>query len=103
MSAQPTPAPDQFGREQRIDSQTISTSGWKSFTATTRARGEVESQCELRTPSKALTDGGPPFLDISITEYVGISRRAKLCGVRLQEPALRKLYEVLHAKFGNAT
>ncbi len=94
------PVPDQFGREQRIDSSTISVSGWKSFTATTRAHGEIESQCELRSPIKALADDGSPFLDINITEYVGISRRAKLCTVRLQEPAVRKLYEVLHEKFG---
>lgn len=102
MSAQHTPAPDQFGRSQYLDSSSISMSGWESFGVSTRVRGEVESRCELRTPTQTLSDGGTPFLDISITEYVGVSRRAKFCSVRLQEQAIRKLYAVLHAKFGGA-
>lgn len=92
---------DQFGRAQAIDTTRFSVNGWESFTASTKAHGEIESRCELRTPTQTLADGGTPFLDIHITEYVGVSRRAKMCGVRLQERALRKLYAILHAKFGD--
>lgn len=41
------------------------------------------------------------FVDIGIEEFTGESRRAKLCNVRLEEPAARALFEQLRERFAN--
>lgn len=43
------------------------------------------------------------FVDLDIEAYVGESRRAKLVGTRLEEPAARALYEQLTGLFGTPT
>lgn len=40
------------------------------------------------------------FVDIGIEEFTGESRRAKLCNVRLEEPAALALFEQLRERFG---
>lgn len=68
---------------------------WSEFCVTTRTPGdEVESRTLVRATKDRVA-----FLDLSIEEYVGISRRAKLTSVRLEEDAMRRLYEVLAVKF----
>lgn len=39
------------------------------------------------------------FVDIGIEEFTGETRRAKLCNVRLEEPAARALFEQLRDRF----
>mgnify|MGYP005609522645 FL=1 len=41
------------------------------------------------------------FVDIGIEEFTGETRRAKLCSVRLEEPAARALFEQLRNRFAN--
>ena len=76
---------------QRIESESFGADGkWTSFTVTTRDPvGEIHSRAQIRIPANTC------FVDIRITEYVGVSHRAKLCDVRLEEPAVRRLYEEL--------
>lgn len=45
------------------------------------------------TTVRVTDDAG--FVDVAVEEYTGESRRAKLCNVRLEEPAARALYEQL--------
>lgn len=68
--------------------------GWTELTVITRdSSGLLESEAVLR----AKDDTG--YLDLALTEYSGVSRRAKLTSARLDEPAARALFEMLAAKF----
>jgi hypothetical protein len=72
--------------------------GWTEFSVKTcTTQRELESIVLVRA-----TKSSAPFVDVSIEEYVGISRRAKLTSVRLQENAARRLYALLAAKFDPA-
>jgi hypothetical protein len=76
------------------------------FTATQWVEVEVRTS-EVWDPGKTASkayfrmkhDSEQPFLDVGIEEYVGESRRAKLCTVRLDEDAMRALYEHLKKRF----
>lgn len=55
---------------------------------------------ELASKAIVRTKEGATFVDISIEEYTGTTRRAKYTSVRLEEDAARALYEQLRARFG---
>ena len=86
------PAPTAF--TQRVQTER-SPSGWSETVVSTLNRyGQTENETTIRSRD------GWPFVDISITEYVGIKRRAKLTSVRLEEEAARELFAVCRALFG---
>lgn len=70
--------------------------GWDVMTIITyQPWGPTASTTETR-----VNEGdGKVFLDVAITEYTGESRRAKSCGVRLNEEATRALYLHLRDRF----
>jgi hypothetical protein len=73
-------------------------SRWTEFeVASVGHDNEILSRVGVRSPNDA------PFLDISIEEYTGVSRRAKFTSARLEEEAARRLFELLAAKFAKAT
>jgi hypothetical protein len=58
---------------------------------------------ELASTTRVRSKNGAAFLDVSIEEYTGMTRRAKFTSVRLDEPAARELYALLAAKFSEAS
>jgi hypothetical protein len=69
---------------------------WTEMTIVSRDyQGEVSSRTVLRSRND------DDFVDFSIEEYTGMSRRAKLCNVRLEGPAARAVYALLAEKFAN--
>ena len=71
--------------------------GWTEFEVLSiNQYNELDSKTTIRTPEVT------PFLDISIEEYTGKTRRLRYTSVRLEEEAARKLYEALAAKFASA-
>lgn len=69
--------------------------GWTETVISTLNRyGQTENETAIRSRA------GWRFIDISITEYVGIKRRAKLTSVRLEEEAARALLAALGPLFG---
>ena len=56
---------------------------------------------ELASITRIKSRDGAAFLDLSIEEYTGLSRRAKYTSVRLDEEAARELHAILSAKFAN--
>jgi hypothetical protein len=72
-------------------------SGWTEFeVASVGHDNEILSRVGVRSPNDA------PFVDISIEEYTGVSRRAKFSNARLEEEAARRLFDLLAAKFAEA-
>jgi hypothetical protein len=83
------------GRTQHIVERPVLGGGWTEFSVQTVAHGQMENVATIKT-----TKDAAPFVDIAIEEYTGVSRRAKLTSVRLQEAAARRLYDALAVKFG---
>lgn len=72
------------------------TLGWKEISiVTVGADGRTENETTIRTRA------GFRFVDLSITEYTGLSRRAKLTTVRLDDEAGRALLATCLAAFGH--
>jgi hypothetical protein len=71
------------------------TLGWKEISiVTVGTDGRTQNETTIRTRA------GFPFVDLSITEYAGLSRRAKLTTVRLDDEAGRALLAACQAAFG---
>lgn len=99
MTESQSPQPGQpWARSQDIN--TIGSSGWVKFGLTTWLAGRVLSRAEIAMPEKLEGEPGATWLDIYVEEYVGITGRSKHGHIRLEEEAMRKLYQILHAKFG---
>ena len=72
--------------------------GWTDLVVETRDyTGHLASETKFATADKF------GFLDITLEEYVGISRRAKRTSVRLEEPAARALLQLLTERFAKVT
>lgn len=54
---------------------------------------------ELTSTTRLASKNDSKFLDVSIEEYTGITRRAKYTHVRLGEEASRELFLLLKKKF----
>jgi len=85
-------------RTQRIATNRVLVGRWVDFSATTIEHDQIESIARIRT-----TVTEEPFVDISIEEFTGKTRRAKYTSVRLEEEAARRLYELLKLKFERAS
>ena len=87
------PAPDSFTQTVRTEH---SPNGWTETEIRTLNRyGQAENETTIRSRL------GWKFVDVSITEYVGIKRRAKLTSVRLEEEGARALLATCRALFGD--
>ena len=82
---------------QRVESRRVLGDGWTEFEVLTSSSAGLDSRTNVRTRNDAL------FVDFSIEEFTGISRRAKHTSVRLEEEAARRLYAALSVKFGTAS
>jgi hypothetical protein len=83
-------------REQDIrDIKQLKPNGWTEFEVRSMDyAGRTNSLARIRAHE------GSAFLDISIEEYTGETRRAKYTSVRLESAAARKLYEALGRSLG---
>ena len=84
-------------RAQRVsEKHSTSAPDWIKFEIETIERNgnRLDSRATVQTAK------GSTWVDLSIEEYTGESRRAKYTSVRLEEEAARRLFEVLAAKFG---
>jgi hypothetical protein len=72
--------------------------GWNDLVVKTNdPSGLLDSEAKFSTADKLSA-----FLDISLEQYVGTSRRAKYTSVRLEEPAARALLQLLSERFAQA-
>jgi hypothetical protein len=73
--------------------------GWNDLVVKTNDPiGLLDSEAKFSTADKLSA-----FLDISLEQYVGTSRRAKYTSVRLEEPAARALMQLLSERFAKAS
>jgi hypothetical protein len=101
LSAQHTPGqhdrPNYPARWQRVIDQSSSLSpNWERFNVECWNQGSV--WIDKRIAIRATKDADL-FVDISIEEYTGETRRAKYTSVRLDEEAALRLFSILQAKF----
>jgi hypothetical protein len=82
-------------RTQKVAVSSKDSYGWTEITAlSTNTSGELSSTARVRTKE------GTSFIDLSIEEYAGMSRRAKFTSVRFDEEAARAMHLMLCEKFG---
>jgi hypothetical protein len=83
-------------QRQRIDGPRLAHGGgWTEFEVATTERCSLllQDRVVMRTPHDAA------FLDLSIEQYVGTSRRSKFTSARLESEAARVLYNMLAKHF----
>lgn len=83
-------------RSQTVDVKPKDSYGWTEMSVHSK-----DTSDELASITRIKSRDGAAFLDLSIEEYTGLSRRAKYTSVRLDEESARELHAILSAKFAN--
>lgn len=83
-------------RSQTVDVKPKDSYGWTEMLVHSK-----DTCDELASITRIKSREGAAFVDLSIEEYTGLSRRAKYTSVRLDKEAARELHAILSAKFAN--
>ena len=81
-------------RSQTVEVKPRDSYGWTEMSVHSK-----DTCDELASITRIKSRDGAAFVDLSIEEYTGLSRRAKYTSVRLDEEAARELHAILSAKF----